>query len=213
MPPQNTIHSARTLHDLHNLFWVVQLVFASRPSQSFQAIHHEALPRSVFNFSEQSINMFVCPVLGLTPRALGVEFCNCSRQSITISLCQFSLPSITTFLCQSFSAIHHDVLVPNSLGPSITIFLCQFSRQSRHNLLVPIFSVVHHDVLVANLLGNPSRCSCCQFSRQSVTMFLCQFSRPLDLLVPIFSAIRHDVLVPIFSAIRHRCSRFLCNPS
>ena len=127
--------------------------------------------------------MFVCPVLGLTPRAPGVEFCNCSRQSITI------------FLCQVFSVIHPRCSCANFLGhpsrSSCANFLGHPSRCSCANFLGhPSRSSC------ANFLGHPSRSSCAKFSRPSITIFLCQF----------FSAIRHDFLVPNFLGHPSQCA-------
>ena len=140
MPPQNTIHSARTLRSSQP--------DASRPLNLFLFMRHflQANP-SRSSAREQSINMFVCPVLGL----------NCSRQSITVFLCQFPRPSITTFLCQ-FSR------------PSITIFLCNFlgnpSRCSCCNFLGnPSRCSCFH--------GNSSRCS----PSAPISLFLQTISR------------------------------------
>ena len=99
--------------------------------------------------------MFVCPVLGLTPQAPAVEFCNCSRPSITIFLCRFSRPSITIFLCRS-SRPSIMIFLCRFSRPSIMFFLCQFSRESFTMLL---FSRQSFTMLL--------------FSRQSFTMLLC----------------------------------------
>ena len=157
-------------------------IFPDNPSRSSA--------RSLFNLPDNPSVCSCAQCLDWRPAAPGVEFCNCSRQSITMFLYQFSRPSITMFLCQ-FSR------------PCITIFLCQFSRP-----YITIFLCQFSPPSIAVFLCQFSRPSITiflsQFSGPSITIFLCQFSWPsINLLVPIFSAIRHDVLVPIFSAIRH----------
>ena len=157
-----------------------QLVFVhpSRPSQSFQAIHHEALHvlSSIFRTTRQYVRV---PSAWIDAPG--------SRSAIH-----------HVVLVPIFSAIHHDVLVPffsairhDALVPIfsairhgllVPIFSAIHQNFSaiHHGLLMPIFSAIHHDVLVPIFSAIHH-----------------------DLLVPFFSAIRHDDLVPIFSAIRH----------
>ena len=131
-----------------------QLVFvhASRPSQSAQAIHHEAL--CTFPL-QRTIHQYVrVPTAWIDAPAPGVV--QVSRQSFTMLFVAI-LPAIlhdalvfsAIHDAHVFSAILHEDLFSRQ---SITIFLCQFSRTSITFFL-------------------------CQFSRQSFTMFLCQFSR------------------------------------
>ena len=172
MPPQNTIHSARTLHDLLNLFFVR----ASRPSQLFSVhtsrlfqpsfVHrldlldlHLFMRHDILNLSRQSLTKFYT----FSQQILSLSF-QISRHSVTMFLCQFSRPSFTTpnFLghpsrcsCANFLGHAHDVLVPSFLGNP--------SRSSSANFL-------GHP---SRSCACPSRCSCANFLGNPVTTLLC----------------------------------------
>ena len=153
MPPQNTIHSARTLHDLLNLI----LVMRHDLLNLFLFMHHDLLNLSrqsiarfcTFSllFSVQSINMFVCLVLGLSPWAPGVEILQLFSAIHHGLLVPISSAIHHDFLVSIFSAIHHDLLVPLFSAIRHDLLVPIFST-IRHDLLVPIFLTVRHDVLV-----------------------------------------------------------------
>ena len=162
MPPQNTIHSARTLRDLLNLFLFVRhdllnlfLFIPSRPSQSFQAIHHEAL--HVLSLLFRTTHQYVrTPSAWIDAPGSGVVLGH--RHDLLVPI---------------FSAIHHDPLVPIFSAirhdPLVQIF-----SAIRPGLLVQIFSAHPSRSSCANFLGNPSRRSCCNFLGNPSTMLLCQ---------------------------------------
>ena len=129
MPPQNTIHSARTLHDLLNLFFVR----APRPSQSFQAIPQEAL-------HVLSLDLLHIPLIIRT-----------IHHNVRLPSAWIDAPGSRRRFLRLFSAIHHDLLASNFSAIHHDLLVPIFSA-ILHDVLVPIFSAILHDAIVFSVI-------------------------------------------------------------
>ena len=129
MPPQNTVHSARTLYDLLSLFLFVR---------------HDLL--NLFFSFVTTFSIFP----GNPSRS--------SARSLFVPKAWIDAPGSRRRILQLFSAIHHDVLVPSITiflcqfsRHTFTMLLLQLSLPSITMLLVAIFSAVHNDLLVSRI--------------------------------------------------------------
>ena len=111
MPPRNIIHSARTLHDLLNLFLFVC---------------HDLL--NLFLFTETTFTK-LCTQSHLCRSALDIslQFSKQSHHNVRVPSDWIDAAGSRRRILQLFSAIHHDLLAP--------IFLGNPSRSSCANFL------------------------------------------------------------------------------
>ena len=148
-----------------------QLVFvhAPRPSQSVQAIHHEAL--CTFPLQRTIHQNVRVPTAWIDAPAPGVV--QVSRQSFTMLLLHFYRQSFTMLLFSRQSTM----LLFSRRSFTKTCFLCNPSRC----FLLPFLSDSPSRFSCVKFLGNPSRCSCANFlgnpSRCSCANFLGNPSR------------------------------------
>ena len=155
MPPKNTVHSARTLYDLLNLFLFVR---------------HDLL--NLFFSFVTTFSIFP----GNPSRS--------SARSLFVPKAWIDAPGSRRRILQLFSAIHHDVLVPSITiflcqfsRHTFTTLLLQFSRQSFTMFLLQ-FSRQSFTMLLLQLSRQFFTMLLLQFSLPSITIFLCQFSLP-----------------------------------
>ena len=177
MPPQNTVHSARTLYDLLNLFLFVRhdllnlffsfvttfSIFPGNPSRSSARslfvpkawIDAPGSRRRILQLFSAihhdvlvpSITIFLCQFSRHTFTTLLLQL---SRQFFTMLLLQFSLPSITIFLCPEFGLTPRTAGIFSSTRERIRIFLSITWIDTPDCRILLVHSRTHQDLLVSS---------------------------------------------------------------
>ena len=136
MLPQNTIHSARTRHDILNFFLFIRHDLLNL----FLVMCHDLV-----KLSRQSITKFSTFSLSLS-LSLSLIF-RTIHQYVHVPSAWIDATGSGRRILQLFSAIYDGLLVP-IFSAIHHDFLVPIFSAIHHDLLVPIFSVIHHDALV-----------------------------------------------------------------